>query len=103
VDVVKIDIEGHEPFAIQGMMQLLKKNRPIIFAEFAPHNLKILGKTEPKEFLHLLTDLGYTINLIDRQGNAIAYHQNIEDLIKYFDAVQTHHMDLLFLPISKTS
>ena len=100
VDVVKIDIEGHEPFAIQGMMQLLQKSRPIIFAEFAPHNLRILGKTEPREFLHLFTDLGYTINMIDRQGNAIAYHQNIDDLIADFETARIHHMDLLFLPIA---
>ena len=100
-DVVKIDIEGHEPFAIQGMMQILKQNRPIIFAEFAPHNLKILGKTEPKDFLHLLTNIGYTINQIDRQGNVIPYHQNVDDLIEDFDTAQIHHMDLLFLPISE--
>ena len=99
VDVLKIDIEGYEPFAIRGMMQLLKKNRPIIFAEFAPHNLKILGKTEPKDFLQLFTALDYTINVIDRQGNVISYHQNIDDLINYFETLQTHHIDILLLPL----
>ncbi len=103
LDIVKIDIEGHEPFAIKGMMKLLKKNRPIIFAEFAPSNLSVLGKIEPKKFLQLFTDIDYTINIIDKKGNVIPYYQNIDNLIQDFDNYQTHHIDMILLPISEKS
>lgn len=99
IDIVKIDIEGYEPFALKGMVNLLKKNRPIIFAEFAPSNLKFFGKIEPPEFLEFFTNLDYTINLIDRQGQVIAYEQNIDQLIQDFGTYQTHHLDLIFLPL----
>lgn len=99
IDIVKIDIEGYEPFALQGMLNLLKKNRPIIFAEFAPSNLKFFGQVAPQEFLEFFTNLGYTINLIDRQGQVIAYQQNIDQLLQDFSTYQTHHLDLIFLPL----
>lgn len=99
IDMVKIDIEGYEPFALQGMLNLLKKNRPIILAEFAPSNLKFFGKIEPQEFLEFFTNLDYTINLIDRQGQVIAYDRNIDQLIQDFGTYQTHHIDLIFLPL----
>lgn len=99
IDIVKIDIEGYEPFALQGMLNLLKKNRPIIFAEFAPSNLKFFGQVAPQEFLEFFTNLDYTINLIDRQGQVIAYQQNIDQLLQDFSTYQTHHLDLIFLPL----
>ncbi len=102
IDIVKIDIEGYEPFALKGMVNLLKKNRPIIFAEFAPSNLKIFGKIEPQEFLEFFTNLDYTINLIDKKGQVIAYHKNIDQLIQDFGTYQTHHLDLIFLPLLVT-
>jgi FkbM family methyltransferase len=99
LDIVKIDIEGHEPFALKGMVNLLKTNRPIIFAEFAPSNLKIFGKIEPAEFLEFFTNLDYTINLIDSKGQVIPYGQNIDQLIQDFGTYQTHHVDLILLPL----
>lgn len=99
VDLVKIDIEGYEPFALKGMVNLLKKDRPIIFAEFAPSNLKFFGKIEPQEFLEFFTNLEYTINLIDKKGQVIAYQQNIDQLIQDFGTYQTHHLDLIFFPL----
>jgi len=99
LDVVKIDIEGHEPFAIQGMIKLLQKNRPVIFAEFAPSNLRLLGKIAPDKFLELFTNLDYTINLIDKKGQVIPYEQNINNVIQDFEADQTHHVDIICLPI----
>ncbi|BAZ04399.1 FkbM family methyltransferase [Calothrix sp. NIES-3974] len=102
VDIVKIDIEGYEPSALKGMVNLLKKNHPIIFAEFAPSNLKVFGKIEPQEFLYFFTNLNYTINLIDKKGQVIAYEQNINQLIQDFATYQTHHVDLIFTPGRKS-
>jgi FkbM family methyltransferase len=95
VDLVKIDIEGYEPFAIQGMGELLRKNKPIILLEFAPSNLVGLGQTDPKQFLETFIELAYNFNVIDRQGKVISYQQDLDRLIREFPSYQSHHLDLL--------
>lgn len=95
IDVVKLDIEGHEPFALQGMKQLLQQNQPIIFTEFAPVSLNHIGKTSPETFLQFFVDLGYQISAIDGEGNLIACQQNISAIIDYFQNQRQNHIDLL--------
>jgi FkbM family methyltransferase len=95
LDLVKIDIEGYEPFAIQGMRQLLIKNKPIILLEFAPSNLVGLGQTDPQQFLETFMELEYTFNVIDREGEVISYQQDLDRLIREFPSYQSHHLDLL--------
>ncbi|MBD2520536.1 FkbM family methyltransferase [Nostoc sp. FACHB-973] len=77
VDIVKIDIEGHEPFAIRGMLNILRRDKPIIFAEFAPSNLKLFGGIEPSEFLELLLDIVYDIFLVERSGILLKFAKDI--------------------------
>lgn len=36
IDIVKIDVEGHEPSVLAGMADHMKKMRPIVFWEFGP-------------------------------------------------------------------
>ncbi len=45
VDVIKMDIEGHEPFGIKGMKKTIKKHRPTLFTECAPIYLEKNGWT----------------------------------------------------------
>ena len=59
IDVMKIDAEGAEALAIQGMDKLLKDNKDIIiFMEYFPLLLKKMGN-DPKE---LIEKLMYTYN-----------------------------------------
>ncbi len=48
VSLVKIDVEGHEAFALRGVEQVLRRDRPVVIIECT--------SDEPHEFLH---DLGY--------------------------------------------
>lgn len=58
---VKIDIEGAEYFALQGMVNTLKKFRPVILVEIQPFFLKGMG-VEESDLIKLLTEqLGYKI------------------------------------------
>lgn len=43
LDVVKIDIEGHEPLAWDGMTGLLQRHRPDVFSEFSPIAMRNVG------------------------------------------------------------
>jgi FkbM family methyltransferase len=45
VDILKIDVEGFEPFVLEGAIQCLKNYRPIIMVEVNPYGLSLNGKT----------------------------------------------------------
>lgn len=95
VDIVKIDIEGHEPYAIRGMMNILKRDKPIIFAEFAPSNLKLFGGIEPSDFLEIFLEIGYYISLVQRSGKLIKFGKDIPAIMSYFEQQKTHHLDII--------
>ncbi|MGB2926375.1 MAG: FkbM family methyltransferase [Limnothrix sp.] len=100
IDIVKIDIEGHEPFAIQGMMGLLTRNKPIIFLEFAPSNLIQLGQINPRDFLKVFLELGYNFQVIVQQGEVVCYHTDLEQLMTDFPSYKKHHLDLILTQVS---
>ena len=52
-DVIKIDIEGAEIFALRGAMEILKKHAPILIVEL--HGAEI-----HQDYLKLMAELGYT-------------------------------------------
>jgi len=61
IDVIKMDIEGSEGKAFEGMFNLLEKNKDIIIiTEYCPHRLKNLG-TKPKNYLDMLEEHGFII------------------------------------------
>lgn len=95
IDLIKIDIEGYEPFAIKGMINIIKRNRPVIISEFAPSNLKSVGQRSPEEYLNIFISLGYRLNVIDQNGSVLPFEQKISDLIQYHSDFNTHHLDLL--------
>ena len=85
INVIKIDIEGHEPFAIRGMDKLIKKHKPIIFTEFHPYNLRSNNKTEPQEYLKQLTEYGYRLSIIQgvEEGGKITEAPDINFVINF--------------------
>jgi len=65
VDIVKIDVEGAEPFVLEGMLGIIRRNpRIVIFMEFAPSNLKSAG-VEPLDFADTLRGYGFYMQIID--------------------------------------
>lgn len=56
---IKMDIEGHEPVAVEGMKRLLQKDQPAILIEFS-HNCMIRAAHDPAVFSDVLIhELGY--------------------------------------------
>ncbi|WP_287127413.1 FkbM family methyltransferase [Candidatus Cyanaurora vandensis] len=95
VDVVKMDIEGHEFQALRGMVRILKEQRPILFLEFSPAGLKLVGRVEPIAMLQFLVGLGYSMGAIERGGQVHALGQDIPAILNYTTAQQVNHVDLL--------
>ena len=60
IDFIKMDIEGAELSAVQGMSSLLRKNRQVtIVTEFTPANIRGFG-AEPEHYISLLADSGFS-------------------------------------------
>jgi FkbM family methyltransferase len=72
IDVVKMDIEGAEPNAVEGMRPLIDAGKAVMLVvEFAPENLRRGGR-EPSEFLRQLKILGLQVYMIDDVAKIIA-------------------------------
>ncbi len=64
VDVVKMDVQGAEPFVFRGMTGTLRDNPHIVLiVEFAPACLRGLGH-DPQRFLADLEQLGFPLRYI---------------------------------------
>jgi FkbM family methyltransferase len=60
--IMKIDVEGGEPFVLKGALKLLKKYKPMIIMEFLPDDLH-------REAVNILSNNGYRTFKIDSDGN----------------------------------
>lgn len=67
VDLIKMDIEGGEPFALAGAKGLLNQPSLMIIMEFTPSNFSV-SQISPVDFLQNLSGLGFTIYKIKNQG-----------------------------------
>lgn len=71
VSVIKMDIEGGEYAAVEGMSRLLRKVEHLtLFAEFSPFAIK-RAKKQPHGFLKLLKSYGFKLYSIDESQNQL--------------------------------
>ena len=84
VDFVKLDIEGSELKALQGMSKILKNSKnPTLVTEFCPVALNAVSKdinANAKTYLELLNSLGFKIFDIDDRIKKITSRE-IDDLM----------------------
>ena len=57
LDFVKMDIEGHEPQALEGFSRLIDRFRPVLLVEFNPRCLVNLQQQNPLAFLEQIVAL----------------------------------------------
>ncbi|RMG47005.1 MAG: FkbM family methyltransferase [Acidobacteria bacterium] len=60
LDVIKVDIDGHEPRFLAGAAETLRRHRPLLLIEFSQDNLFAAGSTA-WDLADALEDLGYTL------------------------------------------
>ncbi len=85
INLIKMDIEGGEGLAMEGMKILLEKNKDIkILTEFHTQELRRCG-IEPNDFLNNLKQLGFSIYNINEQRK-ISEKTSNEELLKNYPA-----------------
>lgn len=71
IDFVKMDIQGAEASAMEGMQNILTRNRQVrIATEFWPRGIRLCGN-DPERFLRGLLQLGFHVQVIDHQAERI--------------------------------
>ena len=78
VDAIKLDIENFEFFAMKGARNLIQRSKPIIYAE-------LWDNENRSNCFNLLTELGYTINVVDNH------------VLVPFDPVNHNQQNFIFL------
>jgi FkbM family methyltransferase len=61
INFVKLDVEGHEPAVIRGMLSIISKHKPIILSEINEYWLRTCSHSSAAEYVGLLTSLGYEV------------------------------------------
>lgn len=87
IDLVKMDIEGAESVAIQGMRELVSRNPLLkLIVEFNLTTLKA-AKIDESDFLELLRDVGFIkISVIDNSLRSLNIPTDLPWLIEYTKA-----------------
>jgi FkbM family methyltransferase len=71
IRLIKMDVQGHEASALEGMPELLSRNRSIsILSEFWPVGLKRSG-ADPWGYLACYVNRGFTLYHLNESANAI--------------------------------
>ena len=85
IKLIKMDIQGSEPHALEGMKDLIKQCHPAIILEFSPMHMKICD-TSPFDILAFMDKNDYIPYHIREQrdipDDMILYNTSIMDLIK---------------------
>ncbi|MBF0193639.1 MAG: FkbM family methyltransferase [Magnetococcales bacterium] len=83
IDLIKIDIQGAEIIALQGMHETMGKNSELkLISEFFPFAISKFGK-EPKQHLDILEAAGFNFSNID-EDNSIVEAVSKERLLEEF-------------------
>jgi len=94
INFVKMDIQGAEGGAVQGMFELLMKNRSMeIISEFWPIGLKRFG-IEPIEYLKMLLSHGFKLYELNEKEKKLDI-VNITKLLEVYTIENGNHTNLL--------
>ena len=83
VDMIKMDVEGAEILALEGMKNTLIQHFPLLFLEFSPHSI-IKIKRNPMDFLSTLQKIGYSIFEINKASQCL---NNVTDIQKFIESI----------------
>jgi FkbM family methyltransferase len=91
VDLVKMDVQGYEPYVLQGMQQTLAANpRLVVVAEFWPLGMEAAGSSV-EEFFAAFEPHGFAAHLLEE--GAIGERVNLRQALAALPPLDTKHPD----------
>lgn len=94
INLIKMDIQGAEYKAIQGMANLLKRKQDVkLVIEFWPYGLALAG-ADAKDLFLLLQDIGFSIYEISEKSRSV-HETTIDELLHTFTVENQKFTNLL--------
>jgi FkbM family methyltransferase len=106
IDVVKLDIEGHEPIALRGMQGTIARHRPLLLTELHPKLMRDHAGCDAGEYVDELLALSYSVSVLDADGTEVPAGSAAEVLSVWRSVNErcgtgdTTHMDLVARPLT---
>jgi FkbM family methyltransferase len=98
IDLIKMDIEGAEGFALKGMAKLLEHHHPVLFTEFSPNALQGVSGISPEDYLKELRRLGYELYVLHRGKGQDRLPQSDQEITRCYAECKSDHLDLVAIP-----
>lgn len=99
LDVLKIDVQGHEAQLIAGARKTLGRDRPVVFCEITPAMVRRSGR-DIADVLAPFVALGYEATIV-WDGAGCAQRASFETVKSYCS--RTEHVDLILVPADRTT
>ena len=93
LDLIKIDVEGHEFSALQGFLYHIVRFRPVIVSEFTPGSM-----VNAQGYLSLFFSLGYSISIIESDGSYTDCGQSSDEVMRSYKLSGVDHIDIVAIP-----
>jgi len=94
VDFIKIDIEGAEYIALNGLKQILSSYKPTIISEFSPNSMPGIASITGIDYLNFLRKFDYKIFVINNQSIISADNLSNENIMNVFNQSKVDHIDI---------
>lgn len=98
IDFIKIDTEGAEAAALEGLRDLLVRDQPLIVSEFCPAMLEGISGRTAEQYLGFLFGLGYQVEVIQPDQSMQACGQDTGAVMNAYASAGVDHIDLLARP-----
>ena len=98
VDFLKMDVEGAEGRVIKGAEHLLQRCRPIVTTELSCKMISNVSHVDAESYLRVFTDLGYSVNLINRETAELIPYESAQSLLEDWGPDPYRIEDLVLVP-----
>ncbi len=95
--VIKMDIEGAEPRAWQGMNRTIQKYHPTLIMEFSPSLIAKTSLADPAAFLDAIQQQ-YTIHILHTDGRKSEHPETTTSIMQAQQVAASDHIDLIAYP-----
>ena len=97
LDLVKMDVEGHETPAFDGFRTLIERHRPALVIEFNPTCMINHGHSEPAALLDRILSLYPCVRVTSEHGDDVSFDR-ASDLLGFWERRNAELKDARLIP-----